>query len=463
MQGWKSHVLVSVHLMLVAGLLVAGCSTKEDPNEVLDLCGNHSCGSLTMVTTDTSSDGFQYLEPVLTDDGSTIYFTADYAALTPTDRPIDPMPKNRQIMFMPVREGVQPVRRLAQCGADVMRYMTLNYFAGGQKSAELEFLQKGSPKVIDEQTLLIWVGLDRGARLVKLDLNTGIIQARPETLYMEPEDYSGTGGFWQHRDPAVSPDRKWVAFSRFGYQERLDSLSTYTGQSIWVVSLERGAAVPRPRAFPITTEASLAGQPAWSPDGRWLAFQGDLSFGGEMGGRSGTEIYTISFDTTGLAANRGVPLNRDLRRVTYTTIDFGNPLRGIQNTKPVFTADGSEIVFVSTRRAPSITLHDRNIWRVPADGRLEPQILFFSRVDDVDPHIPRGSHGTLLLSSAMGFPTEMLSRIEEEIFQQLMAEVDEDSVAVYTEPEARVKAQLKRRDLEFFERVMSHLFIFRGW
>ena len=62
------------YVVLLAVALAVGCSTKEDPSEVLDLCGNHSCGQIAMVTIDTSKDGFQYLEVALSPDQSTIAF-----------------------------------------------------------------------------------------------------------------------------------------------------------------------------------------------------------------------------------------------------------------------------------------------------------------------------------------------------------------------------------------------------
>ncbi len=464
-KGWKSHVLVLSWLALALGLVLVGCTTKEDPDEFLEVCGNHSCGDLVMVTTDTSSDGYQYLEPVLSDDGSRIWFTADYAALLPSDKPPDQMPLNRQIMYMPVRVGTEPEERLAESGAGVLKYRSVSYEAGGtvRTIANLPEVQKGTPQVVNDSTLVIWAAGARGSRLFKLDLTTGV-NVQPDTIYMEPEDYIPSGRFWQHRDPAVSPDRKWVLFTRFGYQF-LDSLSTYTGQQLWIVSLEPRENQPTPRAFPLTSSVAMLGGPSWSKDGSMIAFHASLDMADEMGGRSGTEIFTIDFDTTGLAANGEAVLNRNLRRVTFSDPDSGDPLQTIVNLSPEFTADDLELVFVSTRRAPTITLHDRNIWRVPVDGRREPEILFFSRADDVDPYIPAGMGNMLLLSSAMGFPTEMLDSIEQDIYEQLLTQDEDpaDGILDYTEQEAAVKAAEKRRDLEFFERVMSHLYIFRGW
>ena len=113
---------------------------------------------------------------------------------------------------------------------------------------------------------------------------------------------------------------------------------------------------------------------------------------------------------------------------------------------------------MSTRRAPSITLHDRNIWRVAASGALDPEIYFFTRADEADPTVyPDGS---MLMSSALGFPTEMLIRLEEESYQRIKQD-NEDNNRGLDEVQMRAAAGDERRQLEFFEGVMSHMYIYR--
>ncbi len=70
MTRFKSPALPLFYCGLLLATLVVGCSTREDPNETLVLQGNHSPGTLVMVTTDTSSNGYHYLEPSLSPDGS---------------------------------------------------------------------------------------------------------------------------------------------------------------------------------------------------------------------------------------------------------------------------------------------------------------------------------------------------------------------------------------------------------
>jgi hypothetical protein len=439
---------------LLSAALLAGCTTRQDPDEVLSLCGNHTCGTLTMVTSDTSSDGYQYLEPSLSPDGQRIAFTADFMSLPPQTHDLpDPPPTSRQIMIVPVHQASEPLARLAENGTQLVDPRYTNIDVGGLYQEDLRLHWKNSPNWIDDNTLLCSIDTQkRGNRLFRIDLT--VTPPAADVVYYEPDDALEHGDYWEHLDPDVSQDKHWVVFSRFGF-ELPDSLQTYTNQSLWVVNLAEGEDAPQPRAFPLTREIALIRDPAWSPDGSKIAFSASLDLV-EESAALGTEIFTIDFDTTGLAQNGGVPLERNLQRVTYSSTTSGDPLDGIDNYGPCFTADGSEIIFVSNRRAPSITLHSRDIWRVPTDGRLEPEILFFSREDDVDPFISPDRPGDLFFSSSMGFPTEMLDRLEAQYYDEAIQEG-------MLPHEAVVEAADKRQELEYFARVMSHIYIFSGW
>jgi len=211
--------------------------------------------------------------------------------------------------------------------------------------------------------------------------------------------------------------------------------------------------------FPLTTQDtdstsaySRIETPRWSPDGTKIIFSGGMDVdGGGFG--AGTEIYTMDFDTTGLASGT-MKLDNNIQRITYTSLSEGDPISGVVNTSPVYSNDGGTVYFVSTRRAPTTTLHDRNIWTVPANGMLEPQIYYFTRSDDVDPFVM--PDGRLLFSSALGFPTEMLVRLEEEIYQDL-AENNDEGV---DEVQLRALAAEEVQKLQFFEGVMSHIYYF---
>lgn len=454
MTRFKSPALPLFYCGLLLAALAVGCSTRETADETLPMQGNHSPGTLAMVTTDTSSDGYHYLEPAVSPDGTRIAFTADWAALPPTGQPPDPVPTSRQIVLIPNRVGLEPERRLAQSGAMLVPFpQAVNVVVPGREPWLLmaRDAQKGSPVWLDDQTLICWIHFARGDRLCRVDLTQEPIV--PEVLYFEPEDFQSTGRFWQHHDPAVSPDGQWVAFTRFGSSGNTpDSLLTYTKQQLCVVSLGRSPAI----MVPITSEAALIGNPAWSADGGRIAFNSTLDLVGGGGSFYGSEIFTITFDGA-QAATGTVPVDQGLKRLTFTSIPDGNPIP-IENVEPSFSADGSTIVFTSTRRAPSITLHDRSIWKIPSDGRLEPVIAFFSREDDVQATFLPGSNNTLVLSSSMGFPTEMLDRIELETRDAIRAADPQ-----LNDVQVNQLAAAKRTELEYFVHVMTHVFVFQGW
>ncbi len=465
MKWLKIRFLPIAYILLLALLVTAGCTLKEDPAEVLVLCGNHSCGDLAMVTTDTSSEGFHYLNPTMSPDGTRILFTADWTAI-PAIRHFDEdelYTTYRQIIVIPRRSAVDPAHNLEDQGGILVRFdgdqasvrIGGNYFSLANIEAER---RKGDPCWLDNDKIVFFVNTPRGYRLFTADL-TGICpdedcEVVATVTYMEPDDASISGGAFQHMEPSVSPNGRFMVFTRSGCALP-DSFETCTGLSLMVLDtetfgLENGyGAVAR---F-VTNEYSRIEKPQWSPDGTKLVFSGGLDLG-SSGTGAGTELFTIEFDSTAFEADE-IVLDKNLKRLTFTSLLEGDPISGVYNTSPSYTQDGSEIIFVSTRRAPSITLHDRNLWKIPSDGHLDPEIFFFTRADDVDPDILED--GSILLSSQLGFTTEILDQLEEEAYQA----VAQDNVGSLTEVEMRSQAAEQRRQLEFFEGVMSQLYIYQ--
>ena len=461
MKWVNNRFLASTYAICLIGLVLVGCTSKEDPSEVLPLCNGHSCGDLVMVTTDTSSDGFHYLDPVLSPDGSRIAFTADWWSV-PSDPNLTedrPYTSNRQLVVIPVQAGIAPMDNLAEQGGVLIRLSVISLSFGGipQDLSSILDDDKGDPLWADDHTLIFWLTTPRGNRLFRADISN--LPTAPECLYLEPSDAAPSPTFWQHMAPALSPDGEWLVFIRSGCANPGDE-TTCTGQQLWALQMSTAGVPPAdPVAFPLTSEVSRIEQPSWHPRGHRIVFSAGLDMSGGAG--SGTELFTVDFDTVGLAdyvaGNADMPLNNGLARLTFTEYQSGDPITGILNTSPVYSSSGNRIYFISTRRAPSVTLHDRNVWEIPAGGALDPEIVFFSREDDVD--VGLSMTGNLMVfSSMMGFPNEMLDRLEEESYQRLQYENPD-----WSEVELRDRAKSERRQLEFFQGVMSHLFLFSGW
>lgn len=465
---WLSNRFLPLsYFVLVSALVVAGCTSKEDPSEVLPLCGNHTCGDLRMVTTDTSSDGFHYLNPTLSPDGTRILFTADWKALPSIDHydEDDFRTNHRQLVVMPVPDPflVDPASDLGIQGAILVRlngFLTTVWVANNAVNlGDAENDRKGGPLWVDDQNIIFWMKTPRGNRLFTADVS-GICPAsdcntQANVLYMEPSDGSVSGGQFQHMEPTLSPDGQWLAFTRSGCALP-DSFETCTGVSLRVLRMSTAGLNNgyNGQVYTLTSEVSRIEKPRWSPDGTKLVFAAGLDLDGGTG--VGTEIFTIDVDT--MALNSGsVVLDNNLDRLTYTSYTSGDPISGVFNTAPCYTPNMAEIYFVSTRRAPSITLHDRNLWKIPADGSLDPEILYFTRADDMDPEVM--PDGRVLFSSLLGFPTEMLDVLEEQAYQDIVDQNEIEGTGL-TEVEMRALAYNERRQLEFFEGVQAQLYIF---
>jgi Tol biopolymer transport system component len=458
MKWLRNRFLLLPYFVLLVALVLVGCSSKEDPAETLDVSGNHSTGDLVMVTTDTSSDGYHYLNPQLSADEKTILFSADWWAIPYVRDPGDATyVKNRQMILIPNQVGVEPKLNLEEQGAELIVLQETSIPIAGSDFffTDMANMDKANPIWEDATHVLFSLNTERvGNRMFRADISNPDF-APVEVLYMEESDGRASPPSWQHLEPSLSPNRRWLAFTRSGCVIP-DSFETCTGMTIEVLDMDTAVENNGYNGvtYVLTNEYSRIESPKWSSDGTKLIFSGGMDLGGDMG--SGTEVYTIDVDTLALEAGNPT-VDNNLKRLTFTSLAEGDPIAGVFNYSPVFSEDMEIVYFVSTRRAPTTTLHDRNIWTIPSDGRLEPSLYFFTREDDVDPFIM--SDGRIMFSSALGFPTEMLTRLEDEAYQQWVVRNEDEDLGL-TEVEMRTLAADEIQNLTFFGGVMSHIYTF---
>ena len=474
MKRSRNRYLLATYVLVLALALAAGCSTRSDPAETLVVCGNHSCGDLVMVTIDTSSNGYQYLEPTLSPDGSTIAFTSDWSAIPSNDDEGEPI-LARQILVMPMPVNIwddtmktrPPVDDIQDLDAELIECGVFVSLVGGTGlNVDGLDITKSSPVWVSNDTLIFLGRFSRRDRLLIADVSNPA-EVDPVPLFYEEDDLLGGGegaAVIYHRDPALSSDGRWLAITRFVCDDYANAPDvTCSGETIYVIDMHTTDDPTNVTGFAVTTEASNMEDPVFSPDGRTICFAATIDFVGEESGSVG-EIFSITFDPEE-AASGSVSLDNDLRRLTTTSVASGDPIVGLQNYGPSFSESGAEIYFTSSRRAPGSTLRERSLWRIPADGRLEPEMIFFSRLDDVDPSVATAASPSipLLFSSRMGFPSEQINAIEQQTIWFLTYVYNDTAESPLTEIEIARRGEEVREELAFFEDVMSHLYVFRGF
>jgi hypothetical protein len=150
------------------------------------------------------------------------------------------------------------------------------------------------------------------------------------------------GSSW-YSSPSVSPDGSWLAFA--------STRNLPTGEAapmnVWIVPMD-GSADPTP----VTTSSYAASEisysaPAWSPDGSKIVCQ-------RFDGVDTYELYVLEAFGTG--------------QTELATDDAR------ENYDPVFTPDGSRVVYTSRYRSSGGDFV-REIWWVPANGSGSAELL----------------------------------------------------------------------------------------
>ena len=156
-----------------------------------------------------------------------------------------------------------------------------------------------------------------------------------------------TSGDYDDNEPAWSPDGKSLAFT--SNRSKPDPDATYN-TDIWVVAADntdKGAHLTQ-----VTTNPGEDGSPAWSPDGQWIAYVTRLE-------PKLFEYATKNIAVSPAAGGEARVLTRELDRMS---------------TDPHFTPDGKSILFIcdddGTQNLCSVSFGDGKLGARPVSGRI---------------------------------------------------------------------------------------------
>lgn len=210
----------------------------------------------------------------------------------------------------------------------------------------------------------------------------GYTNARRSHLWvvdLEGQETRLTEGDHNNTSPAWSPDCTTIVFaSKRGPADEIDRTD---GTDLWITAADGSAAEPRK----LPTGDGPADAPAWSPDGKWIAFVGDTR-ANTVGGND--DLWLIAADGSGeprhltksLDISMGLGVSADVRA-------------GLSAARPVWSPDGTALYTLASMGG------DTPLWRVPIDGG-EPARVVEARGQQVQSFALCAAGTTLALNLA---------------------------------------------------------------